>query len=108
MSNLISFSDQKTHLGDEEKAVDIALDFSNTFDTNSPSILQEKLVAPGLDSSTFHWLKTGWMAEPREGMVTSSWGRAQVSFPRAQHWGQLCVISLSLMQTRWSPQSVWR
>lgn len=56
-----------TFLLDEGNAVDVAcLDFSRAFDTVSHSLLLEKLVAHGLDRCILHWVKTGWMANPRE------------------------------------------
>jgi len=66
-TNLISFYDQVTHLVDEGKVVDVIyLDFSKAFDTVSHSVLLEKLAAHGLDMCTLHWVKSGWVAEPRE------------------------------------------
>ncbi|GAB0191393.1 mitochondrial enolase superfamily member 1 [Grus japonensis] len=66
LTNLISFYDQVTCLVDEGKAVDVIyLDFSKALGTVSHSILPEKL-AHGLDRYTLRWVKSGWMAEPRE------------------------------------------
>ena len=65
--NMVSFCDKVTSLVDEGKAVVIVyLDFSKAFDTDSHSILLEKLAAHGLDTCTLHWLKTSWTVEPRE------------------------------------------
>ncbi|PKU47497.1 rna-directed dna polymerase from mobile element jockey-like [Limosa lapponica baueri] len=67
LTNLISFYDKVTHLVDEGKAVDIVyVDFSKAFDTISHSIPLEKLAAHGLDGRTLHWVKTGWVAGPKE------------------------------------------
>ena len=67
LTNLICFYDKVTHLMDEGKAVDVVfLDFSKAFDTVSHSILLEKMAACGLDGHKLCWVKTGWMAEPRE------------------------------------------
>jgi len=44
----------------------IYLDFSKAFHTVSHSILLEKLAAHGFDRCTLCWVKTGWLAEPRE------------------------------------------
>ena len=56
-TNLISFYDQVTCLGDEWKAVDVIyLDFSKAFDTVSHNILVKKLAAHGLDGCTLHWV----------------------------------------------------
>jgi len=61
LTNLISFYDQVTHLGDEGKAVDVIyLDFCKAFDTVPHSILLEKLAAHGLDRCTLHWIKN-WL-----------------------------------------------
>ena len=67
LTHLISFSDKVTCLVDEGEVVDVVyLDFSKAFDTISHSILLEKLAAHGLDRCTLRWLKTGWMARPKE------------------------------------------
>jgi len=67
LTNLISFYDQVTCLVDEGKAVDVVyLDFSNAFDIISHGILLEKLAAHGLDGCNVCWVKTGWMARPKE------------------------------------------
>jgi len=61
LTNLISFSDQVTHLVDEGKAVDVAyVDFSKAFDTVPHSNLLEKLAARGLDGCTLCWIKN-WL-----------------------------------------------
>jgi len=58
LTNLVSFYDQLTCLGDEGKAVDvICLDFSKAFDSVSHSILLEKQVARGFDRCTLCWVK---------------------------------------------------
>jgi len=60
LTNLISFYDQVTHLGDEGKAVDVVyLDFSKAFDSVPHSILPKKLAAHGLDGCMLRWLKSG-------------------------------------------------
>ena len=52
---------------DEGKAVDVVyLDFNKAFNTVSCRILLEKLAACSLDRYTLCWIKTGWMARPRE------------------------------------------
>ncbi|GAB0199281.1 mitochondrial enolase superfamily member 1 [Grus japonensis] len=67
LTNLISFYDKMTCLVDEGKAVDVVyLDFSKAFDIVSHSILLEKLAAHGLDGHTLCWVKTGWLASPKE------------------------------------------
>jgi len=59
LTNVISFYDQVTHLGDDGKAVDVVyLDFSKALDTVFHSILLEKLAAQGLDGCTLCWVKT--------------------------------------------------
>ena len=57
LTNLISFYDQVTCLVDEEKAVNVCLDFSKAFNTIFHSILLEKLTAHGLDRYNPYWLK---------------------------------------------------
>ncbi|GAB0181608.1 mitochondrial enolase superfamily member 1 [Grus japonensis] len=58
LTHLISFYDRMTCFVDEGKAVDVVyLDFSNTFDTVSHSILLEKLAAHSLDGRTLRWVK---------------------------------------------------
>jgi len=53
LTNLISFYNQVTHLGEEGKAVDVIyLDFRKAFDTVPHSILLETLSARGLDGCT--------------------------------------------------------
>ncbi|GAB0198925.1 mitochondrial enolase superfamily member 1 [Grus japonensis] len=67
LANLRSFYDKVTCLVDEGEAVDVVyLDFSKAFDTISHSILLEKLAAHSLDGCTLCWVKTGWMAGPKE------------------------------------------
>ncbi|GAB0184555.1 mitochondrial enolase superfamily member 1 [Grus japonensis] len=67
LTNLTSFYDKATCLVDEGKAVDVVYpDFSKAFDTFSHSILLEKVAAHGLDGRTLRWVKTGWMAGPKE------------------------------------------
>ncbi|RMC12732.1 hypothetical protein DUI87_10257 [Hirundo rustica rustica] len=63
LTNLVSFSDQVTHLVDAGRAVDVVyLDSSKAFDTVSHTILLDKLAAHGLDRSTLHWVEelAGW------------------------------------------------
>ena len=61
MTNLISFHDLVTRLVDEGKAVDVVyLGFSKAFDTDSHSILLQKLAAHGLDRYTLSWVKN-WL-----------------------------------------------
>jgi len=62
LTNLISFYDQVTCLGDEGKAVDdvVYLDFSKAFDTVPHSILLEKLAARALNGCTLCWVKN-WL-----------------------------------------------
>jgi len=58
LTNLIFFCDKVTCLVDEGKTVAVVyLDFSETFDTVSHSILLEKQAAHGLDGCTLHWVK---------------------------------------------------
>ncbi|KAJ7397645.1 hypothetical protein BTVI_133644 [Pitangus sulphuratus] len=81
----------------------VYLDFSKAFDTDSHTLLQEKLAAHGLNSAFFGSLKTGWMAGPRECwgmMLRAAGGQSLVGFPRAQFWGQSCLISLSVIWRR--------
>ncbi|GAB0209537.1 mitochondrial enolase superfamily member 1 [Grus japonensis] len=67
LTNLISFYDKMTCLVDEGKTVDVVyLDFSKAFDIVSHSILLEKVAAHGLDGHTLCWVKTGWLASPKE------------------------------------------
>ena len=61
LTNLISFYDQVTHLGDEGKAVNVVyLDFSKAFDTVPHSVLLEKPAAHCLDECMLHWIKN-WL-----------------------------------------------
>ena len=61
MTNLISFYDLVIHLVDEGKAVDeVYLGFSKAFDTDSHSILLQKLAAHGLDRYTLGWVRN-WL-----------------------------------------------
>ena len=106
LTNLISFYDLVTHLVDKGKAVDVVhLDFSKAFDTVSHSTLLEKLAAHGLDACTLCWLKP-WLDGRAQRVVvnrvTPSGGWSRAGFPRAQCWGQLCLISLSMTWRRGS------
>jgi len=62
---------------DEGKAVDVIhLDFSKAFDTDSHSILLEKLAAHGLDGCTLCWIKNWLNGQARRAVlngVKSSW-----------------------------------
>ncbi|KAK4828071.1 LOW QUALITY PROTEIN: hypothetical protein QYF61_023131 [Mycteria americana] len=77
LTNLISFHDKVTCLVDDGKVVDVIyLDFSKAFDSNSHSILLEKLAAHGLDGCTFRWVKNGldgWAQGVVVNGVKSSW-----------------------------------
>lgn len=53
LTNLSSFYDQMTHLGNEGKAVDVYLDFNKVSDMISHGILLEKLAAHSLDRYIF-------------------------------------------------------
>lgn len=80
----------------------IYLDFIKVFLTIFHSILLEKLSARGLDGFILQWVKTGWMAGPRELMVNGanpvvSW--SLTVFPKAQFWGQSCSASLLMIWT---------
>ncbi|PKU45836.1 rna-directed dna polymerase from mobile element jockey-like [Limosa lapponica baueri] len=67
LTNLISFYDHGTRLLNAGKAVDVIyLDFGKVFDTVPHSVLLEKLANHGIDKCTLHWVKTSWMAVPRE------------------------------------------
>ncbi|GAB0187154.1 mitochondrial enolase superfamily member 1 [Grus japonensis] len=77
LTNLTSFCDKVSHLVDEGKAVDVVyLEISKAFDATSPSILLEKLAAPGLDRHPFHWVKN-WLDGQAQRVVVngvkSSW-----------------------------------
>jgi len=77
LTNLISFYDQVTRLGDAGKAVDaIYLDFSKAFDTVPHSVLLEKLAVHGLHGCTLHSLKN-WLNGRAQRVVVngvkSSW-----------------------------------
>ncbi|RMC18017.1 hypothetical protein DUI87_04893 [Hirundo rustica rustica] len=61
LTNLISFFDQVTCLVDAGVAVDVVyLNFSKAFDTNSHSMLLDKLAAYGLDRGTLCWVRN-WL-----------------------------------------------
>ncbi|KAK4826398.1 hypothetical protein QYF61_008685 [Mycteria americana] len=88
LTNFISFYNQVTRPVDEGKAVAVIyLDFSKAFDTNSHSILLEKLVAHGLGKCILRWVKN-WLDGRAQRVVVngvkSSWRPSQVVFPRAQ------------------------
>jgi len=77
LTNLISFYDLVTRLVDEGKAVDVVyLDFSKAFDTDSHSILLQKLAAHGLDRYTLGWVRN-WLEGRAQRVVVdgvkSSW-----------------------------------
>ncbi|KAK4830721.1 hypothetical protein QYF61_013171 [Mycteria americana] len=94
LTNLISFYNKVTCLVDEGKVVDVVyLDFSKAFDTISHSILLEKLAAHGLDGCTLHWVKN-WLDGRAQRVVVNG---VYSSYPRAQFWGQSCLISLSMI-----------
>ncbi|PKU42894.1 rna-directed dna polymerase from mobile element jockey-like [Limosa lapponica baueri] len=101
LTNLIPFCNKVTPLVDEGKTIDILyLDFSKSFDTVTHSVLLEKLAAYDLDESTLRWVKN-WLDGQSQRVVVngakSSW--SQVVFPRAQYWGQFCLISLLMTWT---------
>ncbi|GAB0178023.1 hypothetical protein GRJ2_000267600 [Grus japonensis] len=54
-------------------------------------------VAHGLNGRTLSWVKSGWMARPKELWqmeFNPIGGQSQVAFPRAQYWGQFSLISI--------------
>jgi len=72
--------------------------------TLSRSILLEKLAAHGLDRRTLHWVKSGWMAEPRElwwMKLNPAGDQSGVVLPRAQFSGQSRLTSLSMIGMKW-------
>ena len=76
---------------DEGKAVDVVyLDFSTAFDTISHSILLEKLAAHGLDGCTMD----GWAQRVVVNGVKFNWWPVRSGVPRAQYWGQFCLVCL--------------
>ncbi|GAB0209146.1 mitochondrial enolase superfamily member 1 [Grus japonensis] len=107
LTNLISFYDKVTLLVDEGKAVDVLYpDCSKAFDIVSHSILLEKLAAHGMDGCTHCWVKN-WLDHRAQRVVVNGalhpvGSRSQVAFPRAEYWGQFCLISLSMIWTRGS------
>ncbi|KAK4816843.1 hypothetical protein QYF61_023907 [Mycteria americana] len=77
LTNLISFYNQLTYVGDEGKAGDMVyLDVSKAFDTVSHNILLEKLAAHGLGWCTLCWVKN-WLDGQAQRVVVnrvkSSW-----------------------------------
>ena len=81
----------------------VDLDFSKAFDTVSHSIPMEKLATPGLDGHNpllvKYWLD-GQARRVAVNELNAAGDQSQVLFPRAQYWGQLCLISLSMIWMR--------
>lgn len=86
-----------TCLVEKGKSVDLVyLDFGKAFDTNSHTILLEKLTAHGLDGCTVSWVKIwldGCAKKVVGNGVNSMGGWSLVVFPRGQYWSQSHLIS---------------